>query len=79
MVSHARIQKVLSEGSNSDMFFFVFFLRGARLQRPQKAGNYWPASETPLKWRTGETLYIEMAFRLRADNGPPLNADLAAL
>ena len=44
---HARIQKVLSEGVQ----LFFFFFRGARLQRPSKAGNYRPASETPLKWR----------------------------
>ena len=30
--------------------FFVCFFRGARLQKPTKAGNYQPASETPLKW-----------------------------
>ena len=34
--THARIQKVLSEGSN-----FNFLL----------AGHQWPASETPFKWR----------------------------
>ena len=29
---------------------FSFFFRGM-LQKPPKAGNYRPASETPLKWR----------------------------
>ena len=28
-----------------------FFFRGARLQKPHKAGKYRPASETSLKWR----------------------------
>ena len=35
-VIHARIQKVLSEGSNSDKGLY----RGEGLQRPPKAGNY---------------------------------------
>ena len=57
---HARIEKGLSGGSNSDKVVFVRF-RGARLQRPPKVDNYRPASETPLKWRfTGGPI---MAYR----------------
>ena len=42
---HSRIQKVLSEGSNSATL--TIFFRGERIQIPLKAGQHWPASETP--------------------------------
>ena len=44
---HARIQKVLSEGSNST----PFLIKGERTKIPLKAGNHRPASEMPFKWR----------------------------
>ena len=50
MRTHARIQKVLSEGvqlCNSDNVFFFSFFRGERIQ---KSGHHQPASETPFKW-----------------------------
>ena len=56
MSTHARIQKVLSEGvqlCNSDVFFLF---RGERIQIPLKAGHYQPASETPFKWRLAGVL-----------------------
>ena len=51
---HARIQKILSEGSNFDkvfvLFFVVFFslMSGGRIQVPLEAGHHWLASESPL-------------------------------
>ena len=57
MNTHARIQKVLSEGvqlCNSDNVFFLF--RGERIQIPLKAGHYRPASETTFKWRLAGVL-----------------------
>ena len=30
----------------------ISFFSGARFGKPPKAGNNWPASETPLKWHT---------------------------
>ena len=53
MRTHARIQKVLSEGDqlcNSDVFLFSFF-RGERIHTSLKAGHHRPASEAPFKWR----------------------------
>ena len=50
--SHARIQKVLPEGSNFEFFLgFFLLLRGERIQIPQYAGQHRPTSETPFKWR----------------------------
>ena len=51
--THARIQKVLSEGSNFNFlfFFFFFFMRGGRIQIPLLAGHQRLASETLFKWR----------------------------
>ena len=46
---HARIQKVLPEGSNSDVF--ISDNEGERIQIPLKLGHHRPASETPFKWR----------------------------
>ena len=56
--------------SNLDNVFLFFFslMRGGRIQIPLLAGHQRHASEPP-----------KMAFRWRADDGPPLNADLAAL
>ena len=64
---HVQIQKVLSEGSDSDNVFFFFFfffffcffmgrgggglMVGERIHIPLKAGHYRPASEMPFKWR----------------------------
>ena len=45
----ARIQEVLTEGSNFDNVFFSFNEGRERIQI--KAGPYRPASETPFKWR----------------------------
>ena len=39
----------MSASGPSGPLVFVF-LKGARLQKPSKAGNYRPASDTPLKW-----------------------------
>ena len=50
MYKHAQIQKVLSEGSNFDNYFFSL-MRGGRIQIPLLAGHQRPASETPFKWR----------------------------
>ena len=61
---HARIQKVLKEGMQL-FFFFLFLIRGKRIQVAHKASHPWPASE--------------MAFRWRTDDGPTLNAGLAAM
>ena len=47
LVGHARIQKVLSEGST----FFFKLMRGERIQIPLYAGHHRPASETSFKWR----------------------------
>ena len=42
-----------------------FFLGGVRLQKPPKAGNYQPASETPLKWRfAGGAIMAHIEFWL---------------
>ena len=54
MRTHARIQKVLSEGvqlCNSDNVFFVSFFRGERIQISLKSGHHRPVSETSFKWR----------------------------
>ena len=54
MRTHARIQKVLSEGvqlCNSDNVFFFSFFRGERIEISLKSGHRRPASETPFKWR----------------------------
>ena len=85
MIQHARIQKVLPEGSNSDkvvfwfvclfvvvflfFFFFSFFFWGG--------GGVirWERNQIALKKRA----IIAMAFRWRADYGPTLNASLVAL
>ena len=32
-------------------FFFLFLIRGKRIQIALKAGHHGPASETPFKWR----------------------------
>ena len=73
---HARIQKVLSEGSKFDNVFFFFFgggggllMSGGRIKMPLLAGHHRPASETP----------FEMAFLWRAVDGSTLNAGLVAL
>ena len=63
VTAHARIQKVLSEGSNTDVFFFSWW-DGEMIEMPLKGG---PSSARG-----------RMAFRWRADNGPPLNAGLVA-
>ena len=47
----------------------TFFIKGKRIQRALKAGHYRPASDTPFKW----------SFTDGADDGPTLNAGLAAL
>ena len=50
---HAQIQKILSEGSNTEGFFFVLFflLMGWReIELLLKVGHHRPASEMPLKW-----------------------------
>ena len=49
--------------------FFSFLIRGKRIQIALKAGHHWPASDRPFKWH----------FCCRADDGPTLNAGLAAL
>ena len=46
LLLHALIQKVLSEGSNSDKIFWEE--RGSK--NHQKQAIIWPASKTPLKW-----------------------------
>ena len=46
---HARIQKVLSEGSKFDDVFLL--MSGGRIKIPLLAGHHRPASEKPLKWR----------------------------
>ena len=43
-------ESFVREGPNLMFCFFVVFFRGVRLQKPQKAGKYQPASKTPLKW-----------------------------
>ena len=50
---------------NATFLFFFFLIRGKRIQVAHKASHPWPASE--------------MAFRWRADDGPTLNAGLAAM
>ena len=40
---HVRIQKVLSEGSNTDNVFYL--MRGERIKISLKVGQYRPASE----------------------------------
>ena len=48
---HVPIQKVLSEGSNTDGFLCCFLVDGMeRIEMPLKVGHHQPASETPLKW-----------------------------
>ena len=46
---------------------------------PLKVGHYRNAIETPFQWRIAGMPIVPMAFRWRADNGPPLNAGLVAL
>ena len=46
---HARIQKVLSEGSDSDSVLFCIYVQLVKI--PLKAGHRQPVSETPFKWR----------------------------
>ena len=43
---------------NSDIFFcfYLFLMRGERIQIPLKAGHHWPASKTPFKANNGPTL-----------------------
>ena len=89
MRTHARIQKVLSEGSNSDNVFFPFFFRGEMIQISLKSGHHRHPSETPFKWRFAGVPMMalmafrwgadEMAFRWGADDGPTLNAGLVTL
>ena len=59
---HARIQKVLSEGSNFDKFFFSL-MRGEWIQIRPLASHYRPVSEKPFfriysrnstRYKTGE-------------------------
>ena len=47
-----RIQKVLSEGVNSNVFYFFFMLMrgGQRILITLKVGHHQPTSETPVKW-----------------------------
>ena len=61
---HARIQRILSEGSNFDNVFFFFFFFFFLFDDGRKDPN---------------TTISEMAFRWRADDGPTLNAGLVAL
>ena len=75
-------RKFCQRGTNSDKFFFSFlFLRGERLQKPPKAGNYRPASETPLKWHfAGEPImaHIECwlgSFVFFTGSGPILQGN----
>ena len=56
--SHAKIQKVLSEGSIFDnvfyfilIFFSFFHYEGRRVQISLVAGQNRPTSETSFKWR----------------------------
>ena len=49
-LARARIQKIVSEGSNFDNFFFSL-MRGGRIRIPLLAGHQRPARETPFKWR----------------------------
>ena len=59
--THARIHKVLSEGSNfnfSFLFSFLFFMRVGRIQIPLLAGHQRPARETPFKWRYAGGLMV---------------------
>ena len=63
---HARIQKVLSRGSN------VFFISFLQLMRGTKYYDKWAIIGLPAKCH-------QMAFRWRADDGPTLNAGLVAL
>ena len=53
----------------NDPVHVFWYLLHAQIQIPQKAGYYWPARETPFKFR----------FPWRANDGPTLNAGLVAL
>ena len=55
---HARIQKILSEGSNFDNVFFFQMMRGGRIEKTLSAGHHQPASETPFKWRFAGVLMM---------------------
>ena len=62
---HAQIQKVLSEGSNFDIFLIT---------EGRKDPNTISGPSTAHQRNA-----IEMALRWRADDGPTLNAGLVAL
>ena len=65
MHSHARIRKVLSEGSTSDNVFFLLLIKGREDPNTTKSDDHYrPASET-----------VSLAGRW----GPSWNAGLAAL
>ena len=58
---HARIQKVLSEGSNADVFFF--WMRVEMIQIALKAGHHRPASEPAFECWLGSLFFIFQGIR----------------
>ena len=68
---HARIQKVLSEGANFDLVIFYNFL--------VDEGREGPNTILSGPSLTRQRNVVEMALRLRADDGPTLKAGLVAL